>query len=700
MRLLSSFLCASFLLFMSMMSHMTITSVVSAPHGGTLLIEEVHPEFARMDVEVDPAHQHVHSHISMQEQTTFTSAKAEAESESVKTVSVASATGRLRVKDHWKVSGYAYVSAAGQWSFSNTPVPDQTPVAEASFEDSLPSTGWDVLKLKTTASFPDPQQAYAAGYLEGRLTASRIYELVDAIVYKKKKNDDFINFLNKQDAWLRANVQKEANEKAAAGTPGNYWYLVSLVLSQLDGLLAGTNAALQGKQVSLLDLWQINDDGDLLDIERAVASNKRLQVSAKKAKTKKVKQIKPKVIKAKTVKKLKNNVKLVPKKSKSTSKPKLVKSKLIVPTIIAPKVDDHVVIVGAPRFKAVDDMSRTELLEMIAFNGHCSALIKWTGDDLLVGHATWADYEELMRVYKHITLNFNHPSIKSKHTSMSSYPGFLWSSDDWYMLDSGLLVLETTLNILNDSLYSLVGPEKGVMAWIRSLLANRISSSAAEWANNFSKYNSGTYNNQWLIVDYNKFQKEASQLSAGTFLLLEQIPGHIETRDMTSVLQSQTYWASYNLPFFATTNTKSMYAKFAKKHGEMLSYGKSSRAKIFAREQKKVKTLEDMKRVLRHNDYLHDPVSKGCPGEAIAARHDLPPKKGAKCDITKIKLNGATDAKVTSAELFRQQAAYAIGGPSSDSLPAFTWVQHPQEAKKKPPSQPNTWNFGWTEQKP
>ena len=39
--------------------------------------------------------------------------------------------------------------------------------------------------------------------------------------------------------------------------------------------------------------------------------------------------------------------------------------------------------------------------------------------------------------------------------------------------------------------------------WIRSLAANRLSQGGKEWTEIFSKFNSGTYNNQWMIVDYN-----------------------------------------------------------------------------------------------------------------------------------------------------------------------------------------------------
>ena len=51
----------------------------------------------------------------------------------------------------------------------------------------------------------------------------------------------------------------------------------------------------------------------------------------------------------------------------------------------------------------------------------------------------------MTRVFK--TLNYN-LSTTAKQMSFSSYPGFSYSFDDWYMTDSGLMYLETT-----DSVY-------------------------------------------------------------------------------------------------------------------------------------------------------------------------------------------------------------------------------------------------------
>ena len=42
---------------------------------------------------------------------------------------------------------------------------------------------------------------------------------------------------------------------------------------------------------------------------------------------------------------------------------------------------------------------------------------------------------------------------------------------------------------------------------IRVMIANRLAEFGSQWSLMFEKYNSGTYNNQWMIVDYNKINE-------------------------------------------------------------------------------------------------------------------------------------------------------------------------------------------------
>lgn len=91
-------------------------------------------------------------------------------------------------------------------------------------------------------------------------------------------------------------------------------------------------------------------------------------------------------------------------------------------------------------------------------------------------------------------------SLGSTTVHMSSYPGYLFSSDDWYqLLPSMLTVTETTNDIYNPALYALI-QSGSVSLWARTLVANRLATSAPSYAEIISRYNSGTCNNQWIIL--------------------------------------------------------------------------------------------------------------------------------------------------------------------------------------------------------
>jgi hypothetical protein len=67
-----------------------------------------------------------------------------------------------------------------------------------------------------------------------------------------------------------------------------------------------------------------------------------------------------------------------------------------------------------------------------------------------------------------------------------------------------LTIIETTISNYNDDLWHNLIP-LSVPEWIRVTVANRLSRSGPEWVNKFFIYNDGTYNNQWMIVDFTQF---------------------------------------------------------------------------------------------------------------------------------------------------------------------------------------------------
>jgi len=80
-------------------------------------------------------------------------------------------------------------------------------------------------------------------------------------------------------------------------------------------------------------------------------------------------------------------------------------------------------------------------------------------------------------------------------------------------------------------------------------VAHRTSSTAADWANTFAKHNSGTYNNEWVVVDYKRFRRGyRHQKDYGIIQVVEQLPHFVVHADMTKELLESTYWPGYNTP--------------------------------------------------------------------------------------------------------------------------------------------------------
>ena len=68
--------------------------------------------------------------------------------------------------------------------------------------------------------------------------------------------------------------------------------------------------------------------------------------------------------------------------------------------------------------------------------------------------------------------------------------GFLESWDDFYLMDNGLVLLQTTNGVYNMSLYDHVVTESAP-AWVRVRVANQMAVQPSDWGVWFEKWNSG-----------------------------------------------------------------------------------------------------------------------------------------------------------------------------------------------------------------
>lgn len=487
------------------------------------------------------------------------------------------------------------------------------------YNDTLLKTGWGTLDIKAGFSgklCSDKDIMFASGYLEGVLTARSIakaYKNVWPFFYKNQSSVEkkTKEFLNNQEKWMKQQI-------SIASGFDKFWFHVSLIIAQYDGLQAGYKMESSKSKIIPNDYFvvqMLNAVGDLIDIRHAVVPSSRIDVT-----------------------------------------------KLKTP----------------------------ELLNYVNSRGMCSALVKLLPgfEDIFMSHSSWFTYSNTYRIYKHYDFNLKSKNVASKAMSFSSYPGYLESLDDFYLLDSGLVMLQTTNNVFNASIYEKV-TDKSLLAWQRVRLANMLAHNGSEWSKILSRYNSGTYNNQYMIIDLKKIKKK-QKVSDGALYVIEQIPGKVRYGDQTNILRAG-YWASYNVPFYEDIYQESGYPEAVKLHGVSFSYQLAPRAKIFRRDEGYVKTIEDMKKIMRYNNYKVDVYSDNNPCNTVCCRGDLNEKNP--------RIDGCYDTKVTNYIGAKNRLSLAISGPTlGTGLKPFSWTG--KFASEAHFGLPKTYNFDWILMKP
>lgn len=524
----------------------------------------------------------------------------------------------IAASDALKNASVVYDVQMSKFTVHDSIVPNA--VAIATFQDEIFVTGWSYLEVKTNEQYSDSIQAYAAGIVEGHLTADLLKKhwhntVSDYCDGEAEYCDRLALFLQKNLDFMIENINLRRNYDV-------YWHQIALTLEQLKGLEDGFHNVTDkpSTNIDVMGLLLINIMGDIEDLETV----------------------------------LKKNIK-----------------------------------------------------KKVFGSGSCSALVKVLPGfkDLYFAQDTWSSYNTMLRILKkyslkfHLTMTKGSPIIPGHTCAFSSQPGMLYSGDDFYIISSGLATMETTIGNGNASLWKYVQAKGTILEWQRNILANRLAKNGDQWTKIFGIMNSGTYNNQWMIVDYNKF-KPGQPLQDGLLWVLEQLPGYVHSEDKTGVLRNQSYWPSYNTAYFKDIFNLSGGQINVEKHGDWFSYERTPRALIFKRDHSKVSDINSMIKLMRYNDYTKDPLSRcNCTPpysaeNAISARCDLNPGNGTyPFAALGHRQHGATDMKLTSYELFQNFEFVAFGGPTYDPLPPFQWSKSDFDKTVKHEGHPDLWKF-------
>eukprot|EP00490_Sorites_sp_Unknown_P025333 CAMPEP_0114658124 /NCGR_PEP_ID=MMETSP0191-20121206/15133_1 /TAXON_ID=126664 /ORGANISM="Sorites sp." /LENGTH=165 /DNA_ID=CAMNT_0001879231 /DNA_START=1127 /DNA_END=1624 /DNA_ORIENTATION=+ len=157
--------------------------------------------------------------------------------------------------------------------------------------------------------------------------------------------------------------------------------------------------------------------------------------------------------------------------------------------------------------------------------------------------------------------------------------------------------------------------------------------------------------------------------------------------DVTSILE-RGYWSSYNIPAIEYIYNVSGNAGNAQKNGVSSSYDLAPRARIFRRDANNINNITDVMKLMRYNNYLHDPIQQNNSMWAIMSRGDLIP--------TNPGCFGGIDTKLSDYNMMKSMKTMAINGPTNDDLSTFKWngiwANNPECPNMGLPRQ---YNFDW-----
>ena len=184
-----------------------------------------------------------------------------------------------------------------------------------------------------------------------------------------------------------------------------------------------------------------------------------------------------------------------------------------------------------------------------------------TTREINISHKTFLFYfyQNTNRIYKDNIFPFgdiSNKALATSHMPFASYSGYLESLDDFYILNSGLAILQTRNGKSNTTLYDSV-TANSLFAWQRVRIANALANTGAKWYSYLSNQNSGTYNNEYMVINYAAFEIEES-LPDDFVWVIKQIPGTVAELDVADIVEREC-WASYNVAVIEEIYNKSGY---------------------------------------------------------------------------------------------------------------------------------------------
>jgi len=601
-------------------------------------------------------------------------------------------------------------------------------IAKALWDDAINKTGWSFATVRTAPEFTDAWQVYGAGYVEGYVSATRITQSIvaqnqsmfdgSAVTY-----EDLDTWVQKQRSWMLEHVGANPNDA--------FWRAVGLTHQHIVGMQDGYAAALTARNEPVVwDLLFWNQRADLEDVQIAIGPQSELQSCW---------QMPPEVFSQYERRTSHCSVRLTYFKTESGETDFAVAHNTW---------DDYRSMLRTwknyifPLSLPLSDQAaqtRAQSLGESSRNKSPATAVEWLTPELMLrarrlyrlrkgyldsdvsddeihaalevaSRAPQASGSAFTQAKKISQQAHEIAAILRRHNPyiemFSSYPGIIQSIDDFYMLprnEQRLIITETTNSICNADLFKLIVPAS-LLTWHRVVATNLLAPGGESWTSLSMRENSGTYNNQFMVVDAKYLPEVPDEDELQTLVwIVEQYPGGFERTSIASHIAKDWGWSSYNRPYFPKVFDIMGFSAAEAVWGDYYSYSKTARARIFARETADTKTnstLPKLKSLMRLNRFQTDELSNGDPSWTIASRYDLFPPNNPNWGM-----GGAIDVKIASVRSVHGHVggsylpknphhahAWIISGPTTQDQPPFSWEPYPDYLH---PGFPTVMNFDW-----
>ncbi|KAL0883265.1 hypothetical protein ABMA27_016686 [Loxostege sticticalis] len=456
------------------------------------------------------------------------------------------------------------------WGQSNELADIPRGVARAYFRMDVETTGWSLLEVETSDSYPDEIQAYAAGIVEGALTWSLIHTHLENTIRAKCDNKPLEKQCNKLRDALDKSVDIWKSRAAEKGSVEPFWHQVSLYYVQISGIFTGWKHGVERSQneydTDISDLYWLNSVGEVTEIQH------KLNIS------------------------LDDDV--------IDTLPPLSSGFLRIVNETSSKK------LYLAQNTAGSYSSMTRILKRYKLNYHLtsnknSSLVPGTSVDFSGYPGSINSQDEFY------ILRGNEHRLAVSGTPLKNYNSKLWKE-----------VNITEQVPLGPRVLAANHLASNVSTWGHILATSNSGTACKQWLvvdfNKFDQMENLTPEEKVVeklarndIVTESTVNREVKHTvvyrannghSRGLVWLIEQVPGRTHSADLSDAVLEQGYWATYGLPFFKDIAEITHVDQMGEEYGSIFSESESPRAVIFKRGYKNATSLDSIIKLMRQSN--------------------------------------------------------------------------------------------------